>query len=766
VTITVDQLNRICAEWRERRCVTFDKVVAKELREKVTTTFQEDETSKPDINAAAQDIVTAAPGDPPSAPLLTVVYVYAHALRHWQVSMADWPVELLVEVCRRLTPHVNGQEGAVFRAFHGYIVWLEHGYQVENGLNCSCPIQTRQTGHDVRRTAETFRATLASITVSDPDVAQVVQILRLDVNAHLGYFGAVERVAATVEGLMDGTMDSAQLNDAIENVAEALAALKGDSHQSNLRPQLATLEALQRGQAEDQLRVESARLRFCYPFAMLKKEDDERAPGPWWRRPIRIFKKKGDEQEGHNPELVMISRESVDKAKEKARKASWLTGPQRLSDLWRDPQDAMIYTIELPNVIVKTSDALLNFSCEIRLRDAGNHSLILTHEFRPDTPTSPGQVRALRSLHLLNQAFRRATSSMGREAVCFEDEGEDQGAGETFETLTKLVEHTLKLIADSFDAEVVSSSDQRTPPAINVSNSDQRTPLAINDFHIVVSQIEFSVESATGLRPVRPDDFKTAVGASLLTREVRQTAATSLEEWLLLEPLTCDNLFEKQGRSGELALGTANTTVLYMPFSPDWVILDEHEEMVEFVVAQKALYRMWQRQLVRREKKLKKFSDRLRGTVKHKDKLPDSDERKMQDSVLDLLQLKATIGAEQARLHSLSVLRSNGYRDFLDALRRSALLTRLEDDLQATLQSLGEQHEQVSAMTTARVERRHNDSAAIIEFVLGTLAVFGILSWVRDLFNHEGWGGFSVELAIAVVAMIALWGLRAWRRRP
>lgn len=744
MTITDDDLDRICAEWRERRCVTFDKVMAQKLRDieaKVTAIFRFDETAEPNPNEAAQVIVAAEGAQ--TAPLLIVVYVYAHALRHWQVSMAHWPVDLLDKVCR-LMPHVNDHEGEVFRAFHKYVVWLKSGYQAENGLNCSCPTQTREAGRNVREMAAAFKDTLEGIPVSDGDVAQIMRILKLDVNVHLDYFEAIERVAAAVKGLIDGTMDSAQLDDTIGDVRYALAALKGDSHQSNLRPHLAMLEASKGGQAKDQLRIESARLRYCYPFAMLKKEDANQTPGRRRHSLFAISKIEGNQQKGLYADRIPISEESVATArKSDSWPVSWVPEPQRLSDLWRDPQDATINTIDVPDVIVETSDASLTFSCELRLRQGGNHSLILTHEFKPDTSASPRGVTALGSLHLLNQAFRRATSSMGDETIRFEDGKHD--------TIPKLVEHVLSLIAESFGGEVVCASRGGTP-------------LAIDDFHIVVSQIELSVESENCLRrPACPEDLGKALGGSLLTRDVRQMAATTMEEWLLEAPKALNHLCEEHCRSGELLLGNSNTTVLFTPYSPDWVILDELEEIVVFVVAQKALYRMWHRQLERREKKLSDFNKDLRGAVEHRKKPPDLVE--MQSSVLDLRQLQATIGAELARVNSLNVLRSDGYRELHDALRKSASLPRLEDDLKAKLLSLSEEHQQISAMTEALVERRRNDSTAIIEFILGALAVFGILSWVRDLFDHRGWGGFSFEFAIAVVAVIALWGLHEWRRR-
>jgi hypothetical protein len=781
-----DELNRICKEWSEREYRTIDKVMLRTVPAVlplIDKAFRSKETDPPNTTETAEQIV-AALGIPPSAPLLAVVYLYARALRHWQMSMKQWPVELVVEVCNALKEHLAGQEERVFSAFGDYVIWLRAGYNAENGLNCSCPVKTRNTGQTVREAATTFSAKLDAIRVSDPDVAQIVQILKVDVEAHTAYFGALERVAATVKGLADGALGSAQLDKAIDDVATAFKTLEGDSHHSNLKPQLAMLETLQQDQPKDWLRIDSARLRYCYPFAILTKEGSNPFANETEDRDPSATSRTEDEKEDL-PEILEALTTKLQST------TSWLPRQERRSDLWLDAQDAVSYTIELPNVTIKTEtdevhrngwapddEEELDYSCEIRMRPGGNHSLVVTHQFRlPDGLGSPGAARALRSLHLLNQAFRRATGSMGNENISFE--------GDEYPTIAKLVEHILTELALQLTRVQKKDIDGHQPESVvppsrgptdddsgkdpeNCGSSievvsDRSTsdlPLAVRDVHIIVSQIDVRLEPGCGApRHARPADLCTAVGSSLLTREVRQMAATSIEEWLLQEPSECDNLFEKHARRGELALGTANTTILFMPHSPDWVILDEHEEMADFVASQKALYRMWERQLERREDSLRGLTTQLRRAVEDQNRRPPQFEE-MQSAVLALRDQQATINAEVARLHSLSVVSTQGYLDLLEALVKSTSLPRLESDLQAKLRSLSEEYDHIAAMTAAIGERRSHHSASIVEFVIGALAVFGLLSWVRDVFEQHGWRGIEVGLAIAAVVTIVLLALR------
>ena len=82
------------------------------------------------------------------------------------------------------------------------------------------------------------------------------------------------------------------------------------------------------------------------------------------------------------------------------------------------------------------------------------------------------------------------------------------------------------------------------------------------------------------------------MGASLLFHPVRHLA-TALEEWIRYPHPIVDNLLEQQGFADDLVARTDNTTVTYMPASAEWLV-DEYQEMIEFVASIPPLLTLWQ----------------------------------------------------------------------------------------------------------------------------------------------------------------------------
>jgi hypothetical protein len=356
----------------------------------------------------------------------------------------------------------------------------------------------------------------------------------------------------------------------------------------------------------------------------------------------------------------------------------------------------------------------------------------------------PHSARADASLHVVNQALRRGTLSMGREEV---RRTKDPGRGH-WDSLLEFVEEALETLRN----------------AVGATHRNSRDDLA-NDFHVIVSTTSVQVhQPGRQPRPARPEDFGTVLGASLLTREVRQTAAMTIDEWLLQDPAPFRNLLEATGFRGELALATANTTFLFMPISPGWVMEDEYEPMAEFVASQLSLFRKWELQLKYRMDHLKKIIDT------HERLGPD--QREVEAAELDLRRLETDIHEERARLRSLSICRSRSYRMFLDALLETSAVAKAEADLDRKLHVVKELHDQVAAMTDDLMRRRERRADWSLNVVILVLAVFGALSWLHDLFQDEPWisgrrglrfGAFTVGIFLGLLAL--LWCVSRLKRR-
>ena len=107
-----------------------------------------------------------------------------------------------------------------------------------------------------------------------------------------------------------------------------------------------------------------------------------------------------------------------------------------------------------------------------------------------------------------------------------------------------------------------------------------------------------SIGRRTDRREPRPLKKADVVGASLLFHPVRHLA-TSLEEWIRYpspdRDATCSTQGRRPTRATSWATGarTENTTVTFMPATPEWLI-DEYAEMIEFVASIPPLLTLWE----------------------------------------------------------------------------------------------------------------------------------------------------------------------------
>ena len=685
----------IRSEWKERGYGAFGRSLGQpDLIEAVDRQFDElvagDQATSVGVGA---DAIAAAcerlgPEGRDVAPGV-VVYLYLRALHHWQLSMAGWPADLVREVAERLDAE------SFVPGLLGYTEWLGHGYLTENGLNCSCPVQTQDEAASVA--ARTVLGATAFDGGGGGWLADLRALLREDAAAHTDYFGTVAALAAALLVWVD----EGPTPDAARTLAagrESLERLGDDSHATNLRPQLAGFAALVESAHMPRLCVESAQFTYIYSFSLLDEDGND----------------------------VGIEGLGV---------------RTQLSDVWAQSAQRRPRQILLPSLTIRdASGDELDYRAEIRLGENHSHYARVTYDFQLPADASEGGLAYL-SLHIVNQTLRRATASMGAEQVWQTDHAQ----GEPWTSLLEAVAHEVRRLEHACGA---------------VAN-----PLSTlaNDVHVIVATSDVSVQQPDGSwRPAVPGDFASALGSSIFTRAIRQRAATMLEEWLLQPPAPVHNLFDDAGISGELALATANTTVLYMPVSPEWVMADECVQMAEFVASQRSLFRTWERQLERRDQQLAPFLAALERAVTSGADPPDEGE--LQAAQIALRKLEADIQAELARLKSLNVCRSHTYRSFIDALVAASPIPRFEQGLDGKLAGLAQRHDQLAGMTSALSLRREGEAQRTLELILLVLAVFGVVTWFNDLYvgwaGTAGWRGLLLGLAVA-----GLVGFVWWRRR-
>jgi hypothetical protein len=292
-------------------------------------------------------------------------------------------------------------------------------------------------------------------------------------------------------------------------------------------------------------------------------------------------------------------------------------------------------------------------------------------------------------------------------------------------------------------------------------------------FHIAVAASEITVrERGKEPRRVTLGDLREAVGATLLFQPV-PGLATALEEWVRYPRPEVRNLLGRGGYEGELVARTANTTVLYMPDSPDWRTAG-YQEMIEFVASLPPLLQLWERQAASHAETLE---DRLRSLTSLLDR---AESRVLDAEVEDLHRREAEqrkfegkIRKELGFLHSPALCRDRSQRDFIDALWDGAGLNLLEADLERRLESLSALQERVTTLAAAAAAQRRREEqeraqahASRVEkgvqlfgVALAVLSVAGFFSWLNDGFKLDHLAVTVAELVLLLAAVVGVtWG--------
>ncbi|MEA2419154.1 MAG: hypothetical protein QOE60_1360 [Thermoleophilaceae bacterium] len=720
----------ITEQWREREFSLLRQAVARigdvpfGRLDDLLDPAEESQT-RPEDPAVVVREAFAAVGASPGGPALLATYLYGKCLDKWERSEEYDVIEAVLRPLREEA--LRGAAGD-----HVLALVAEHALStidamaVESGLNCSCPIYMQE------RAAEIVKRTNSMLDGSNGrELAQPVGLLRADAETQKVYFGAVRDTAAAVLAFLmreepgPGNFDTV-IDDLLE--AEGDPAVHGDVFESELRAHRVTLSALQEAAPKPRLAIDSAEIVYIYPFALRGKGDE----------PDTVIRRALDEGEG------------------------WELGPNRIkpgrplplevTSVWERPgSDEPKHggaALPLPDLsVTPTADVAFSpetggdytFDCqaELRLSRLGNHYLRVRS--RP----------AAMDLHDLNQALRRASRSMGEETI-------RSGAGEW----SKFVDYAEEII-DGLTA-CLSTSE-----AIVTSVGD---PTA--DFHVVVGARSLSIRRADGTKsPAAVADLAGAVGGSLLLHPVRDLA-TSLEEWVRYPPPVVENLMEGAGYIDDMTVRTPNTTVIYMPSSPDWSF-QGYEEMVEFIAAVPPLLASWEDQIIDFERAVKDELPELRREARepHPDDAAEEygprNPRRL-DEILEreaaLRELETYVRQELARLHSRRLVRNRVHREFLDRLWEAAGLPRLEAELERQLDVIATLNERLSTLESSIAERNRQKSARYLELVLGVIGVIsltGLFSWVNGEFGIGSdvvAAGETVVLVLmgAIVAAIIL----------
>jgi hypothetical protein len=647
----------------------------------------------------------------PENRVLVALYVYACCLGKWERSTDYARIRHVLRALESTVERVadNGRTRELLGILVTQAKAMEDAMAVESGVNCSCPVET---GKRASRVVNRMKDILQRLD-SDDELAEVA---RQDAETQRLYFEAVSRAAAAVEGLVDPSRARRiTVDTAIRRIesAENDELLSEDVYRSELRAHRLTLAELRKAEELPRLHVEQADLVYVYPFAL---DGFESA--------------KVDDLIGEKLSLAGFGEEPIE------------VHALELTDLWELPERAeseLGYggaSITLPEVWVTTTaranskldpENKLKFDVEVRLSRLGNHYLRVSSMLEDA------------DLHEVNQALRRGSRSMGEETF-----------GTRQMRFAEYAKEAAEAVADAIGGEPVGDPNAT--------------------FHVALSASAISVrQPGDDPQPATLKDLTGAVGSALLFQPV-SGLATALEEWIRYPQPAVGNLLRPAGYEGELVARTTNTTVLYMPDSPDWRTAG-YQEMIEFVASMPPLLMLWERQAITHAEKLEETLRRLRrGTTGIE---PD----RLYLLEAELRERESEIRQDLGFIHSPALCRDRSQREFIDALWEAAGLPLLETDLNRRLSHLSalqervsaiasavaEQHRQREQQRAAEVESRQQERARRIEvyfqlagLILAVASLAEVASLINGGFDRPHWVLISAEVALLLVIAVGV----------
>jgi hypothetical protein len=681
--------------------------------------FAQERPDQTEVVSVLRGTFERAASASPDGELLVALYVYGLCLEKWEKSEAYCQIRVILDALGDVYPEpaVDGADAPtrLLSILARQTRLLDYEMGVEEAMNCSCPVAMGERARKVVDGLQPLIAELDGTLSADDalagDLAELRDVVRADAQLSHVYFAELAAVADAVLRFVDpaagGSPDFEGVLAGLEQ-AESNDALEGEVYVSELRAHGASLQALRDNADEPQLRIDAAEIVYLYPFAL-----DGVAATAAVERTLR-----GDA-------TTALGAAGLGPAYHQSL---------ALNDLWdradRDEPGYSGASIELPKITVETTahdwiedhypgyDPLLSFSVEVRLSRLGNHYLRVTSEI------------AEAGLHEVNQALRRGSRAMGAERVSSE------GHPTTWEKIADYADEVIATIAGAL---------QGTP----VRNLNAPS-------HVVLGARSISVESTDGpASPASAETLEKSVGATLLFHPVRHLA-TSLEEWVRYPPPDVTNLLAQQGYVRELVVRTDNTTVLFMPESPEWLI-DEYEEMVEFVASVPPLLTLWEQEGLGFDKRLETML-RSKGVPV----------RELHAHELEILEHERGIREQLAFLHSQALCRTRGQRRFLNELWEAAGLPALEGELEEGLTRLAERQARIAALIR-RADQEHSARlSGRVQLVLALIAaasLAGVLQWATGAYDLDGrpWAIMQALILGAASALVVI-AVAVWTR--
>ncbi|WP_143553730.1 hypothetical protein [Serinicoccus sp. CNJ-927] len=692
------------------------------------------------VAAALADLWRQAATQPGSTFLLAFG-LYAEVQHGWELSADTDNMLVMIHAVQQTWPTARDrvddpQEREHVDLLVRHLGDLDAAFQMENGLNCSCALETIAAAAQV---ADGSIGVLASLDGTQAWGEQT-GVLRQVLESHRLYFDGVRLSAQTILEQVVGEIGVAEVEQRAAALQRSLTdeRLAVDVYQSELRAHVMALTALAhrlRSTPLPGLTFPDLKVTYVVPFTARGATDNLAQDS---EELVEAVRRRGSRLIGSSP-LAPVQVHDLE-----------------LSDIWSHGRDEVFHETPLEPTAYRVVAAVLPdlwiaprapelprigpYRVEIRFSSFGNHHVRIS---------GPAQARGddrAPGYHELNQALRRGSGFMGAEDVLVD------GCGTTYESVGQLAAAAVEMVSGWDEPLGVHRLRCHVDPAI--------------DTHALITMPEAFVRGDDG-EPAEAtgSQILDAVGPLLLI-PVERTAA-GLEEWLRYDDPGPDaavpNFLGRLAPLQSLAVQTARSTALYTPGLPDWSLLGT-SELIEFVVSSRALIRQWNGHV---QEAVDVATAMLRRRLAG-ESLKTDEVRLLR---LRLADHGALIRQERALLHSEELARSPGHRHILDNLLHTSGAARLEAELDTSIAELDELYTQLGDDAAAVEEARTASYQNLVGLILYVLALFSLadlFGFLNDSLFADGTpavvvGVELVAYALAIVGL-AVWGIVGYRR--
>jgi hypothetical protein len=663
--------------------------------------------------------------------------LYAIAMQEWELTIEHPAIKTRLtkakaawEAANKGKPHNVGDYARATNIIMSLTDSVIDGMDVENAVNNSCVYTLEEKSTDIVNRCTKIKPKPESLENCPYELRNLLENIFDDDKE---YYQVLKSFAGTMLDYQNSTMSRHQLvakiDDTIDELRNLEKNLQPDVSASELPAYRQVLRAVRcqlKKEPYELIKFESVRFRYFYSFSLDEIED-----GCACEMAIKVLTGDGS----HRVAGVLPGP------------AQWAARTDLLSwGVTKSPQRNTV-EIPMPNLYVNRQDRqeLRNFRVKILIGASGQHLLEIEHDL------------AEPQLRDINQGLRRPSAFMGRELIISDescDQGNDVPANERSMALASwsrlphyandVIRDIRALINQSASVSEGINNDSESPEEINNgSKSDFRTTLEIRRAWICGSD---------GTRTdATPGDVKRL--ANLLLQPLNRLA-TAPEEWMCYRvPANIQNLIKDDSFASDLAMSRGNTTVLYMPATPDWLIRSYNEVLESFAslpVQPNSSSRQLQNEADAAYRALMddhEFDDDSTEAEKRIDALTET-RRRVQKAIDQARQRRVKLSSSEIIGHShqralfenlMAVGRVPELRDELDSSveRADQVYNRVVEREQHLRERRGERAEQEHQTA----EQKHQTALQWLLFLVGLFSFAGVITLVeQELYKAESQG--------------------------